>query len=227
MTVESETAASEGHEKLASRDPVRRVLLLSAALLAAAVGLLSTTKLDASARDAPWWFAVFILLGFGLAERFAFHMEYRREAKSFTLSEVPSAFALLFLGPVAAIAVRLIGSLAVIFFTMRPARHKLAFNGALFTFESALAFAILQWVCRWSDPSDGHLLVAIAVALAVASFVGSLVVSIAIACFEGHVVGRLIAEVTTNTVLGPMSAAVAARSTLNCSGSIPANNASD
>ena len=44
------------------------------------------------------------------------------------------------------------------------------------------------------NPSDGQLLVAIAVALAVASFVGSLVVSVAIACFEGRVVERLIAE---------------------------------
>jgi diguanylate cyclase (GGDEF)-like protein len=210
MTIESDAASSDSHEEPTSRRPVRLVLLLSAALLAAVVGLLSTTTLDASARDAPWWIAIVILIAYGLAERFAFHMEHRRETMSFTLSEVPAAFALLFLGPVAAIAVRLIGSLPVFILAMRPAGHKLAFNGALYAFETALTFAILQGVWRVSDPSDGHLLITIALALAVTGFVGSLVVSIAIACFEGHVAERLITEVKTNSVIGPVSAAVAA-----------------
>ena len=210
MTVGSEIATPEVHEGPRSSRAVYGVLLISAALLAASGWLLSTTALNVSARQGPWWIGIAILVGFGLAERFAFHMEYRREAMSFTLSEVPAAFALVFLGPVAAIVVRLIGSLTVFFFTMRPARHKLALNGALFSFETALTFAILHWVCDMPNPSDGQLLVTIAVALAVASFVGSLVVSVAIACFEGRVVERLIAELKTNIVLGPVSAAVAA-----------------
>ena len=210
MTVGSEIAVPGAQGRPTSSRAVYGVLVLSAALVAATGWLLSTTALNLSARQGPWWIGIAILVGFGLAERFAFHMEYRRETMSFTLSEVPAAFALVFLGPVAAIVVRLVGSLTVFFFTMRPARHKLALNGALFSFETALTFAILQWVCDMPNPSDGQLLVAIAVALAVASFVGSLVVSVAIACFEGRVVERLIAELKTNIVLGPVSATVAA-----------------
>ena len=130
MTVGSEIATPEVHEGPRSSRAVHGVLLISAALLAASGWLLSTTALNVSARQGPWWIGIAILGGFGLAERFAFHMEYRRETMSFTLSEVPAAFALVFLGPVAAIVVRLIGSLTVFFFTMRPARHKLALNGA-------------------------------------------------------------------------------------------------
>ena len=99
MTVGSEIATPEVHEGPRSSRAVYGVLLISAALLAASGWLLSTTALNVSARQGPWWIGIAILVGFGLAERFAFHMEYRRETMSFTLSEVPAAFALVFLGP--------------------------------------------------------------------------------------------------------------------------------
>lgn len=202
----TETSASASTSSRA----IQRVVAWACGLIALSVALLSTTTLGFTVLDAPWWYGFFIAAAFGLAERFAFHVEYRRETMSFTLSEVPAAFALLFLGPLAAIAVRLIGSLSVVIYTMRPSRHKLFFNASLFAFETSLAVAIVQAVDRHADLSDGHLLLVVAGTLAISSIAGAVAVSIAIACFEGRFLERLAGEMKTAVVLGPVAAAVAA-----------------
>jgi diguanylate cyclase (GGDEF)-like protein len=152
---------------------------------------------------------VIIAAGFALAELFAYHIEYQREAISFSASDVPAALALVFLSPIVAIVVRVVVSLIVIGVRWRSPAYKLYFNAALFAFETALAFSIVRWLVAPGHIDNGHLLVAIALGLMVATFVGSLIVSTVIACFEGQLVKRLLQEVRTSVVVGPVITMIA------------------
>ena len=196
-----------------SRTPnsVTRVIGLATLLAIGAGALMLVCDCVAeAARPAPWWIAIVVAVGFGLAERFVFHIEYRREAITFSMSEVPTAFALVFLSPVVAVGVRVVVSLIVIAVTSRPAAYKLVFNGALFAFETALAFTLVRTVVSPESVDDGWLLVAIAGGAVVATLAGSIVVSMAIAAFEGRFLERFVSELRTNVVTAPVGAAVAA-----------------
>ena len=193
------------------RAPVAHVLGLAAVLACATAALMLVCMCAAeAARPAPWWIAIVIAVGFGLAERFVFHIEYRREAITFSMSEVPTAFALVFLSPLVAIAVRVVASLIVIIVSSRPATYKLVFNAALFAFESALAFTLIRLVVSPDSTDDGLLLLAIAGGAIVATLAGSAAVSMAIAAFEGQFLERFVSELRTNAVAAPVGAAVAA-----------------
>ena len=193
------------------REGIVRVSALTAALAVVAAGLLLWCDcVTGTALPARWWIAIAIGAGFGLAERFVFHIEYRREAISVSLSEVPSVFALAFLAPAVAIPVRVICSVGLIWVMYRPKPYKLVFNAALFTFEAALAFVIARAIVGPDEFVAGPFLVAVAIGVVASTFVGALMVSVAIAAFEGGLGRRLLGEVKTNLVIGPISALIAA-----------------
>ena len=194
---------------LASRSAVRRVLLLACVLAGGAAAFTAVCMCVTEAlRPAPWWIAFVIAAGFAVAERYVFHIEYRSNAISFSLSEVPTAFALVFLGPIVAIVVRVVGSLAGIAFTARPARYKLVFNAALFAFEIAFAAWFVRTVASPDTAGDARILVAVSVAVTVATLAGSIAVTLAIASFEGDVIGRFLDEVRTSAITAPVGAIV-------------------
>jgi diguanylate cyclase (GGDEF)-like protein len=158
----------------------------------------------------PWWMPGVIGLMFALAQRFSVNIEYRREALTFSLTEVPSVFALAFLGPLPAIAVRVIGSCVVMVPRWRPPPQKLAFNIALFGLEAAIAFAVLRSIVDVDQISNQRFLIAAAVASAGASVVGSLIVSMMISLFDGDCQQRLLQEFRTACLIGPFTGSLAA-----------------
>ena len=111
---------------------------------------------------------------------------------------------------VVAIPVRVICSVGLIWAMYRPKPYKLVFNAALFTFEAALAFVIARAIVRPDEFVAGPFLVAAAIGVMASTFVGALMVSVAIAAFEGGLGRRLIGEVKTNLVIGPISSLIAA-----------------
>ena len=131
-----------------------RILGFSGVIAAATVGLVALLRPSASVMTAQdWWTAVLVTAAYAAAERWVFHFEFRREAISFSLSEVPTAFALLYLPPWVAITARALGSLPVLLIRFSSRGYKLVFNGALFAFELAVAYHILQLVQRvWAGP---------------------------------------------------------------------------
>ncbi len=147
-------------------------------------------------------------IGYLLAGAFPFHIEYRKEAHSFSMSDVPAALALAFLGLPIAIALRVGAGIAVQAARQRTAPFKLMFNGALFAFETALAFAVMHAVTGRGD-DDGVLLIGIAAGLAVATLVGQTIVSIAIACFEGPLVQRMVSLLRTSILVSPAAVLIA------------------
>jgi diguanylate cyclase (GGDEF)-like protein len=151
-----------------------------------------------------------IALGYALAERTVFHFEFRREAISFSISEVPTVFALVYLAPGPAVAARLIGSLAIIAFQWRSKWYKLLFNAALFTLELGIAYQLTQRIYHWRPHSAVILLFALAADFTVAFVTGSILVSIAISLIEGGFKDRLIGELKVSGWVLPVNAMVAA-----------------
>lgn len=145
-----------------------------------------------------WWLGFPIAVGYLVAERLLFHIEFRREAISFSLSEVPTIFAIAFLGPIPAIAVRVGASVVGIYLGARPPAIKSVFNAALFAFETALAFAIVRQLIDPMSPDEGSFLVAAAVGTAVATVVGLLAVTLVISFFDGELFKNLRSVVSTN-----------------------------
>ncbi len=194
-----------------SPSAVARVCALATLVgLAAVVATVTLPDVSQSTRPAPWWVLPLIAVGFGVAERTVFHFEFRREAISFSLSEVPIAFALIYLAPGPAIGARIVGSLAVITFQWRSRYYKLLFNAAVFALEMAIAYHVVRFaVARWPGSSVA-LLVAILPATALAMVVGSVLISIAIAVVEGNVRERLIGELRLTAWMAPINALVAA-----------------
>ena len=154
-----------------------------------------------------WLVAAITVVAFFAAERIVFNVEYRRESVSFSLSEVPLAIALVFLGPFAAIGARLIGSLAAHLVGRKPTPMKLVFNAWLFAAETGLAFR-LRAALATPRAGRGDLLLALLVAIAVASALGGIMVSLAVACFEGNLWHRLVDELGAGLIVYTLGAVV-------------------
>jgi diguanylate cyclase (GGDEF)-like protein len=161
------------------------VMASASALLLAAIGGFGQALIDA-----PWWTAVVVLAMYAVAERTTVLVEYRREALAFSLSELPTVLALIFLSPAVAVAVRVVGG-AITILLRRPGCTKFFFNLSLFAFELAVAYAIVRSVIDAQDVSPGRLLIAAAAGTAIASFLGALIVAVVISLFEGKPLRRL------------------------------------
>ncbi len=190
---------------------VARILTLATVAAAAAATItLLLPDLTSSTRPARWWVLPLVAIAFAVAERTVFHFEFRREAISFSLSEVPTAFALVYLAPGPAIVARIIGSLAVISFQWRKRYFKLLYNAAVFALEMAIAYQVVRYVAgRWPD-SRSALLVGLVPAVALAMITGSLFISIVIAMVEGNARERLAGELRLAASMAPINALAAA-----------------
>ncbi len=179
----------------ARRSPENDVLAFSIliAIVAAAATLAIPDRWEAT-RPAGWWLVVALALGFALCERTVFRFEFGKEAIGFSLSEVPTAFALVFLAPGPAIGARLVGSAAVLLLIRRTPLNKLLFNLSLFTFELVLSYIVLRGILDTLGDSSANVVLATIVAMVLASLIGSVLVSIAISFFDGDMFHRIASE---------------------------------
>jgi diguanylate cyclase (GGDEF)-like protein len=139
-----------------------------------------------------WITFVALTAAFVLAERFLFNLEYRRHGFGFSLSEVPTAVAIVILDPWAAVVARATGSaVAHLLKVNRTGPLKLVFNICLVSFECALAAAVVVWTRVLLQPSDSGLVLTVAAALTASSTVGGLFVALVISQFEGGFFKRL------------------------------------
>ena len=190
------------------RDGSCRVRALTGAL-ALVAALLVVASWAPPVRDGPWWIVPIVVAGYAAATAFVFHVEFRRDAVSFGLSEIPTALALVFLSPVVAIAVRAVGSVGVVVARKRSVTLKEVFNAALFSLELAVAFAVVRAAVGLAPGSDGALLLGLLVATALSSLLGPIMVPAAIACFEGGYAERVRAHLGTAATMSVLSATVA------------------
>jgi diguanylate cyclase (GGDEF)-like protein len=191
--------AVDDHSLAASRPrhahPERDTVVLAVLLTLGSVALLLTVPdLWETTRPSSWFVLPALAAGFALAEYSVFRFSFRRETLVFSLSEIPLAFALVYLAPIPALIIRTAGASATIIAVRRPAPYKIVLNIGMFAVETALAFVVFRGIVALGGNTDTVLvLAAIAVAI-VMGFLSSTVVGIAISRFEGGLWQWLVGE---------------------------------
>lgn len=93
----------------------------------------------------PW----LILAGsFYLAEIAVIHIEYRRDAHSFSMSEVPLVIGFFFAAPEDVILAQLVANIVALGITRRQAPPKLAFNLGQFVIQTSLALIVFHAIAE-------------------------------------------------------------------------------
>ena len=189
---------------------VARIVALAMALIGVAVvAIVYAPDGTAPLRTAPLWMPLVVCLAFGVAELAVFHLEHRREAITFSISEVPSLYALVFLDIRVAVAVRLVGGLAAVWVTRRPPLHKLLYNAGVFALEIAVGACVLRTIVSWSDGSMTWVLAGGVIAVGVLTVVGVVLVCVAIAQFEGDFIGTALTELRSSVWIFALNATIA------------------
>ncbi len=95
------------------------------------------------------WPALVVL--FAVAERAVFHLRFRKDAHSFSLSEIPLIIALFVASPLAAISAQFTAN-AVVLIHRRQQPVKLAFNLGQFAVQTSLAIVVFRPIAALGDP---------------------------------------------------------------------------
>jgi diguanylate cyclase (GGDEF)-like protein len=150
---------------------------MAAASLALALGHVGElTPLGPMPRPS-WWL---LAAAFAVAEVCVVHVEFRRNAHIFSLSELPLVFGLVFADPSAMLLAVLVGPLVVLLVNRGQSAVKMAFNVALFCVGAALAITIFHALVPARDAVDPAVWGAALVAALANAVVGALLVCAAI-----------------------------------------------
>ena len=199
------------------RRPELQIGALIGVMLLASLGLhLVTPDRGDALHDGSWWAPLLVLVAFGVAEYTVFSLQYRREAVSFAFTEIPMAFALVFLSPLAAVLLRLPLTLPVLYFPRRNRGIKFVFNATLYVIEMALAIVVLRLVLELIGSGTAEIVLGVVVALVAMSPVATAAICFAISRYEGRFWERVVGELRTawwfypiTSVLGAMTVALA------------------
>jgi diguanylate cyclase (GGDEF)-like protein len=130
-----------------------RVWILTAAIAVAAVLLYAAGVRRIPTLAEADWLPLPILAGlFYLAEITVVHFRFRRDAHSFSLSEVPLVLGLFFAAPWALVPAQLLGSAVALTVHRRQPVLKLAFNLGQFALQASLAVVVFRYVVALGDP---------------------------------------------------------------------------
>ncbi|MEM9749106.1 MAG: EAL domain-containing protein [Actinomycetota bacterium] len=181
--------------------PNAQVRVIAGALAAATILILVSLPDGGQAyRDAPDFFPLVVAGLFAFSLLAVFHVEFRREALTFSLSEVPIMLALVYISPVYGVLARLGGSLVWAMWR-RVTPFKLVFNLSTFAFELAVAHAVMRAIVDVDDSSNTLLVIAALVAALTGSILGSFAIALAISRFEGGVLVRIVDEIRNSWIL--------------------------
>ena len=145
----SQQAGASAKPRLGARlrrlDGAARVWALTAFLSASALALYfgpvrHLDPLDSGFRI-PWWVLAAM---FYLVEVYVVHLQIRRDAYSFSLSEIPLVLGLFFASPSALVLAQVVGAAAALTFPRRQSPLKLAFNVSQFAVECSLAAIVFH-----------------------------------------------------------------------------------
>jgi diguanylate cyclase (GGDEF)-like protein len=157
--------------------PTERIIVLLAAMVALAGSLYLGVLDDLPRQDFPfafpWWG---LALSFAAVETFVVHLHFRRDAHSFSLSEIPLVIGLFLVEPAGLIAARLLGSGLALVAYRRQRGIKLVFNLVSFTLEACVAVAVFRLLL----PLPGQLGPRAWLAALSAGFVGNLLAALAV-----------------------------------------------
>jgi diguanylate cyclase (GGDEF)-like protein len=122
---------------------LHRVWILNAAIVGGSVVLLAGPVRGyepIASPELPWWLLAFLVAA---TERWPVHLEFRRSAHSFSLTDVPVTIALIFCGGPAGVAAIAAGSVVALALRQLPP-VKFVFNLAQFVFTTALGYVVVH-----------------------------------------------------------------------------------
>ena len=201
-----------GPERNAAARPERDVVRLAIAMvLAAAAFTWATPNLTEPIRPTALWAVITVVVLSALFEYRVFYVEFEREAVAFSLSEVPTAFAIVFLSPWEALAVRVPACVAVMVVMRRLANYKVAFNAAQLMFELATVAFLLRMLLEVFGDDHVAVIFGLLVSLAIVTPLASSLIAIAISRFEGgSALAGAWAQIRSTWWLYPINAALGA-----------------
>jgi diguanylate cyclase (GGDEF)-like protein len=166
---------------------VTRVWMLNAALVAVAAVVVLTIVIrlpgPSLPMQIPWWALAAL---FFVSEIAVVHVQFRKEATSFSLNELPLIAGLYFTSPLGMVAAQAVGAAVALAFHRRQPPLKLVFNVAKLSLEAAVAQVIFHWVLG-SHPVLGIYGWAGALAsIAVVNTLGAVIVQTVISLSEGR-----------------------------------------
>ena len=129
----------------------------------------------------PWWA---LALAFTFTELFVVHLPLRREAHSFSLSDITLVLGLFFVDPADLILAQLVGA-GVALAIRRQSPMKLTFNLAHFCLEACVAVVVFHAIAG-GDPIGPQGLLAAFLATLTTTLLGALAVTAAISLAEGR-----------------------------------------
>jgi diguanylate cyclase (GGDEF)-like protein len=171
------------------------IWVLSAALVAGGVALLSSGTVTASPVVPSMQVSIWILLvAFGAAERFVVHVHFRRSAHSMSLGEIPLVLGLVFASGHDVILAGAIGRLVVLAVHRRLPPIRLAFNFGQFLLGNCIAVIVFHAVAGSATQIDPTVWAAAALATVATSIAAVLLISTAISLSDSRLNVAQIAE---------------------------------
>src|SRR5580692_8413872 len=173
----STTSSRRGH----------RVHLLTLLLVVTAVVLLVKVVAQLheipAPRQIPWWVLIPV---FCAAEVFVVHIQFRRDAHSFSLSELPLVAGFFFAPPLVVVLSMVAGTAIALSLHRRQSPLKLAFNLANFTVANSVVGLLFMRLVNHHDPLSLLSFLGVVVAVVAGSMLQSLVILTAISFSEGR-----------------------------------------
>ena len=209
----TESTAGSGSGRIGGINPV---WWLNLAIAMAALVLFITVVKDLPALlhpHLPWWA---LALGFLVAESCVVHLQFRRNAHSFSLGDLPLVFGLLFATGGDVVLGALLGSAATLVIERRLAPVKLFFNLSQFALAASLATMVVHMVAPPGAALDPTTWAAVLLGTTASAVITVMLIGLAISLSEGTLRLRSIAQMfamdfvvtATNTSLGLAGAIV-------------------
>ena len=128
---------------------VLTAVMAAAAAVAYALFIQDTPRLEGAGIHAPWWILAPL---FCIVEIFVVHIQFRRDAHSFSLSEVPLVLGFFFSAPWEIIVAQLLGAGLALSLHRRQGPLKLSFNMAHFALGTSIGAWFFHALISDSDP---------------------------------------------------------------------------
>ncbi len=199
--------------KAPRRSGSTRVLFLTAVIAAAALLIaMIVSDWDSLGEElgVPWWVLIPAVY---LSEITVVHFRGRRDAHSFSMSEIPMIFGLFFFAPAHMMLSVAIGSTLVLSLHRRQPLLKLLFNVSQFTLVFGIAIVVFRSIARLGQPLGiagwaGALIAALA-ALTTAMFLVNLAIFLVSGSFRRPGIGEVIGLSTLATLMSSSLALIA------------------
>ena len=177
------TAEPTGHARRRSHRVHFLTFVLSAVATVLIVLVVAPLQGLSAPRQIPWWVLVPL---FCAAEIFVVHIQFRRDAHSFSLSELPLIAGLFFASPLTVVLTNIAGTAAALVLHRRQSPLKLAFNLANFAVANSLAATVFVHFVDRGDPLGTASFLSALGAVLAAGLLQSFVILAAISFSEGR-----------------------------------------